>query len=196
MYTYKPDIHAIMQSGNLYVYALNNPVMWIDPTGHVAARASSAVVSEGNRHTVTTTISAPLRGSVTVTWTILNGFVQLNFTTENFLGVLLRGGETALAAEMFHIARGIDGDFLSGRTIGGLRTDMVFHWAASETIARSQSEPFVMRAGGLNPNKPGADPSSVIFEGANAAGIAQRFVISKPWGTARLVSDISWRVFR
>ena len=32
-YTYKPDIHAIMQSGNLYVYGLNNPLMWADPTG-------------------------------------------------------------------------------------------------------------------------------------------------------------------
>ena len=32
-YTYKPDIHAMMQSGNLYVYGINNPLMHLDPTG-------------------------------------------------------------------------------------------------------------------------------------------------------------------
>jgi RHS repeat-associated protein len=33
LYTYKPDIHAIMQSSNLYVYCGNNPLRWIDPSG-------------------------------------------------------------------------------------------------------------------------------------------------------------------
>ena len=32
-YAYKPDIYAIKQSGNLYVYGLNNPVQYIDPNG-------------------------------------------------------------------------------------------------------------------------------------------------------------------
>jgi len=32
-YTYKPDIHAITQSGNLYVYGLNNPLKYQDPSG-------------------------------------------------------------------------------------------------------------------------------------------------------------------
>jgi len=36
-YTYRPDITAIMQSGNLYVYCMNNPIMFVDPTGKDAA---------------------------------------------------------------------------------------------------------------------------------------------------------------
>ena len=35
-YTYKPDITAIRQSGNLYVYGMNNPLMYTDPTGELA----------------------------------------------------------------------------------------------------------------------------------------------------------------
>jgi RHS repeat-associated protein len=30
-----PDISAIMQNGNLYVYCMNNPIRWIDPTGYI-----------------------------------------------------------------------------------------------------------------------------------------------------------------
>ena len=30
---FKPDILAILQSANLYVYVGNNPIMWMDPTG-------------------------------------------------------------------------------------------------------------------------------------------------------------------
>jgi len=29
-YTYVPDINAIRQSSNLYIYGLNNPVMYVD----------------------------------------------------------------------------------------------------------------------------------------------------------------------
>jgi len=32
-YTYKPDIYAIMQSGNLYVYCGDNPILWGDSSG-------------------------------------------------------------------------------------------------------------------------------------------------------------------
>ena len=36
---YMPSIAAILQAGNLYVFTMNNPVMWIDPTGLAADRA-------------------------------------------------------------------------------------------------------------------------------------------------------------
>ena len=38
-YTLVPDIRAIRQSGNLYVYCMGNPVIWTDPSGHFAAEA-------------------------------------------------------------------------------------------------------------------------------------------------------------
>jgi len=33
VYTYSPDIFAIMQSGNLYGYCMGNPIFFIDPSG-------------------------------------------------------------------------------------------------------------------------------------------------------------------
>ena len=33
-YSYAPQISAIVQSGNLYVYGVNNPVLYADPTGN------------------------------------------------------------------------------------------------------------------------------------------------------------------
>ena len=33
---------AILQSGNLYAYAINNPIMWVDPSGRVIVLAGNA----------------------------------------------------------------------------------------------------------------------------------------------------------
>ena len=38
-YTYAPDISAIMQSGNRYVYVINNPVLYVDKDGDIIVLA-------------------------------------------------------------------------------------------------------------------------------------------------------------
>ena len=35
MYTHVPQITAVMQSGNRYVYAINNPMTYVDPSGQI-----------------------------------------------------------------------------------------------------------------------------------------------------------------
>lgn len=42
-YTYAPQITAIMQSGNLYVYGANNPVMFADRNGNIAFMVFTAL---------------------------------------------------------------------------------------------------------------------------------------------------------
>ena len=44
-YTYKPDILSIMQSGNRYVYCVNNPVRWVDPSGEKLKAAIVAIAA-------------------------------------------------------------------------------------------------------------------------------------------------------
>lgn len=41
-----PNIYAIKQSSNLYVYALNNPLLWIDPSGYKIELSSKATKAE------------------------------------------------------------------------------------------------------------------------------------------------------
>ena len=57
-YAYVPQIAAVLQSGNLYVYCMNDPVMYVDPNGNewyhwaiggalVAVAAAAVVVTAG-----------------------------------------------------------------------------------------------------------------------------------------------------
>ena len=39
-YTYVPQIAAVMQSGNLYVYCMNDPVMYVDVSGEVTQKGT------------------------------------------------------------------------------------------------------------------------------------------------------------
>jgi len=121
------------------------------------------------RHEVSTTVNSPLLGSVTVEWWIQGGFIQFDFTNQNYWGVLWRGGSYEFAREMFSIARSIDSEYLSGRTVRGLELDLQFHWAASKPIGAFRDNPFVARIGGTNRNMPGYDINAWCFEAANVA---------------------------
>ena len=42
-YSYAPQIAAIMQAGNLYIYGISNPVFFFDPTGKLAGSATVGI---------------------------------------------------------------------------------------------------------------------------------------------------------
>ena len=64
---FRPDIWAIMQSGNLYVGMVNNPIMWVDPSGEfviTAIKAAAVVIVKGvkwvaAKATTTAVVTAP-----------------------------------------------------------------------------------------------------------------------------------------
>ena len=61
MYTHVPQITAVMQSGNRYVYAINNPMAYVDPSGQIIliddlAFAAGVVVIAGTAILLTYTL--------------------------------------------------------------------------------------------------------------------------------------------
>ena len=77
-YSYAPQITAIMQSGNLYVYCGNSPVIYADPTGNewyhwviggliVAATAAAVVITAGGAVPALYAISAVACGTTAAT---------------------------------------------------------------------------------------------------------------------------------
>ena len=59
-YNYSPSLVAIIQSGNLYVYAMNNPVKYVDENGelvHLAVGASIGAGISGGINAVTQAIA-------------------------------------------------------------------------------------------------------------------------------------------
>jgi len=245
---------AILQSGNLFMFTMHNPVMFTDPSGMVATiprlmdtlsmlrtmtqsvinqvrttasqprldfntiddcsshvggvtrtitrPTDSSIVTSGVNaqgilmHNVTTTIRTRLRGSATFEWWIDDGQIQIDFNDNSLWGVLLRGYSTTLAEEMLNVTRSINPYYLSGRTLGGIRTDVQLHWAGyaidqAAGFIEFERWDFIARIGGLYSDMPGFDDNAWFFEGAYAASIAARFnPFMLPWGAASAGRDL------
>ena len=96
-----------------------------------------------NEHRVTTSITG-LRGSYDVSWRITHrGTIHIIFgETNNFPMIESIGGTEPLAREMLRVTRSFDSS-LSGRTVGGIMTDLRGHYYLSQGAAHM---------GGLNRN--------------------------------------------
>jgi len=132
-------------------------------------------------HMVTTKISITLEDtvvSVSVEYVIRGGAIHFDFPENNYEGVMLLGGRRALATAMYTAGRYISSDFLSHRTIGGLDTELYYHWVPYAFIPGLIPERInVNRAhmGGINPNLPGFDNNAMVFEGMNVAKVIDEF---------------------
>jgi len=64
-YTKVPNMWAMMQAGNLYVYCVNNPIMWADPSGESILLKSIAVAAVAALKAAVTKGTAKASGFVT-----------------------------------------------------------------------------------------------------------------------------------
>jgi len=171
----------------------------------IGVRASSSTVTETVKNddgtdrivsSVTTTISAPFRGSIAVTWWVDRGFIQFDFPNNKFGGVEFRGGAEALAAEMINVTRGINSNYLSGRTTGGMMADLRLHYAAYAVDKFDLTHrDFIARIGGTNTNMPGYDSNAWFFETANVQSHILQLMIN-PFDVSDVVRDVREMLFR
>ena len=103
--------------------------------------------------------------------------------------VLWRGGGKELAEAAYNAAKSISSDYLSGRTVGGLNTEIQLHWAAY-VVGIKKENARVAGAGGMISGKPGYDSNAWFFQGAQAGKIVTKLNTFKPSGIKDLLKEI------
>ena len=88
-----------------------------------------------------------------------------------------RGGGKLLAEAIYKVAKSINKNYLKGRTIGGINTEIQLHYIAFKLgIKKANSEVADI---GASYGAPGYDKNAWFFEGANAMKIIARCRINK-----------------
>ena len=188
---------------HVYAYTHNNPVNLVDPDGRFPGPYEHKFdTSSGNHPTpenlqkvksglvsfestkidkgagindITTTIKTT-SGDVTVNYEINNGAIAFDFSQNDYAGILLKDGSKALANSMYEIAKEIDPENLSGRTVKGIDREMKAHWATYEVLSLAGSSidnnrvghvresARIANIGGTDISKPGPDDNAKYFE--------------------------------
>ena len=128
-YTYVPQIAAVLQSGNLYVYCMNDPVMYVDPNGNewyhwaiggalVAVAAAAVVVTAGGVLPALWAVGAVASGATAAT-------TASTITAGAFIGSSLAFGAEILRADFTSITTindsadwGTVGEIFTGGLLG------------------------------------------------------------------------------
>ena len=100
-YSYVPDISSILQSGNLYVYGLNNPILYVDENGEWIHLVVGAVVGAA--------VGAIASG---ITQYITTGEVKLSTT-------LIAAGGGAVSGALAASGAGLVGQIIGNGVISG-----------------------------------------------------------------------------
>jgi RHS repeat-associated protein len=144
---------------NRYTYCINNPIMYVDSNGMSPALASiwnqraqafdvlandikkvptvdnyvvtsNAVYKGDSKYLIETIINTPLQESISLSWEIKEGYVFIEFDKNDYHDFIMHGAENILAKEIMDVAKGIDENALSGRTVEGMEVDIQLHYAA------------------------------------------------------------------
>ena len=176
------DVQLNMDDGilgaNLFAYCLNNPANQEDPSGTASYQNSYTVNKENGKvsaYYVTTVIKIGWT-KLTYKYTITaDGIIKFEFNKNNYWSLLWRGGGRILAEAMYKQAKAINRNFLYGRTIGGIHTELQGHWAAYQVTRSERAR--VADMGALTKGKRGYDSNAWFWEGGNGVKIVGRISI-------------------
>lgn len=143
IYTYSPSINSIMQSGNVYVYGVNNPIAFIDYSGKaitlavfatrfligVATQAATDIIEyaysdDPNKELFSSTPMEYLWAGVSNTFSFGFGNKIVNTIAESFVSSL---GQEIIAASQIESPENIDSPLDVWIDIGaGVASDLAF----------------------------------------------------------------------
>ena len=174
-------------SGNIFAYCESDPINYIDPYGYASYKNSYTYNKSSKTYNITTKINI-MWTNLTYKYTIKNGVVKFSFEKNTYWSVLWRGGGKLLAEAIYKVAKSINKNYLKGRSIGGVNTEIQLHYIAFKLgIKKSSSKAADI---GASYGNTGYDSNAWFFEGGNAAKIIAKFNISKIWAMASLIRDI------
>ena len=111
-----------------------------------------------------------------------NGVVQFDFSKNNFPALLWRGGGMTLAGAVYKQAADVDRDFLVGRTVGGLYTELQGHWLLYRLTGLDRARVADM---GAREGAVGYDGNAWVWETANALKTACKIGILALWAECK-----------
>ena len=174
-------------SGNIFAYCESDPINYIDPYGYASYKNSYTYNKSSKTYNIATKINI-MWTNLTYKYTIKNGVVKFSFEKNTYWSVLWRGGGKLLAEAIYKVAKSINKNYLKGRSIGGVNTEIQLHYIAFKLgIKKSSSKAADI---GASYGNTGYDSNAWFFEGGNAAKIIAKFNISKIWAMASLIRDI------
>jgi len=117
------------------------------------------------------------------------GVISFDFSTNDYWSIVWRGAGKVLAEAMYNVAKSINDNFLWGRTIGGLNTELQLHFAAYK-LGIEKSRSCVADMGSLLKGKLGYDSSAFVWEGVNAGKLVGKIWVYGILGVASAIKDI------
>ncbi len=174
-------------STNMFAYCESDPINYIDPYGYASYKNSYRYNKSSKTYNITTKINI-MWTNLTYKYTIKNGVVKFSFEKNTYWSVLWRGGGKLLAEAIYKVAKSINKNYLKGRSIGGVNTEIQLHYIAFKLgIKKSSSKAADI---GASYGNTGYDSNAWFFEGGNAAKIIAKFKISRIWAMASLIRNI------
>ena len=174
-------------STNMFAYCESDPINYIDPYGYASYKNSYRYNKSSKTYNITTKINI-MWTNLTYKYTIKNGVVKFSFEKNTYWSVLWRGGGKLLAEAIYKVAKSINKNYLKGRSIGGVNTEIQLHYIAFKLgIKKSSSKAADI---GASSDNTGYDSNAWFFEGGNAAKIIAKFKISRIWAMASLIRNI------
>lgn len=171
---------------NLFTYCENNPVNKADYSGYASYFTTVSRIY-GDYYSVVTTVRFWWT-KLTYKYNIEDGIIRFSMISNNYWSVLWRGEAKKLAGIMYDATKGLNRNYLNGRTKKGVHAELFLHWALY-TVNIKRSSTKVADIGGMW--GPGYDNNAWVFEGISLIKRVDQINIYDLWKVISYLRNIA-----